>query len=117
MRKKIYGESRKDNCYFCTKHALGENSQGLPACKDHITEILPDKRCSCGEYLDIKKSKWGAFFVCKNCGPISLNKSLNLDSSGFKLNKKYRNENKPKIQYDKNRVYLIEELESLWDNE
>ncbi|MCB9358920.1 hypothetical protein H6503_03235 [Candidatus Woesearchaeota archaeon] len=117
MRKKVYGESRKDTCYFCEKQAFGENSQGLPACKDHVSEILEDKRCTCGEYLDIKKSKWGAFFVCSNCGPISLSKSQNMDGSGFKLNKKYRNEGKPKLQYEKGRVYHMHELEALWDKE
>jgi len=110
---KKYGESRKDKCMFCEAQATTENSQGLPACIKHNNEELEDKRCVCGEWLDIKKSKWGAFFLCNKCGPISINKGMNMGSSGFKLNKKYREPEKPKSKYE-DRVYTIQELERMW---
>lgn len=123
---KKYGESRQDACMFCDKQALTENSQGLPTCIDHKQNTINDAKCACGEYLDVKKSKWGAFFLCSNCGAISIKKYLELKSItsdtvnstnaqtnlGYKLNKKYR---KKEIKYS-DRIYTIQELVKLWDN-
>lgn len=109
---KKYGESRNDKCMFCEGQATTENSQGLPACNKHSKDELEDKRCTCGEYLDIKKSKWGAFFLCSKCGPVSISKASNMSAQGFKLNKKYREPEKKKEYED--RLYTIQELERLW---
>ncbi len=110
---KKYGESRNDKCIFCDAQATTENSQGLLSCPKCKSKTMEDKRCVCGEYLDIKKSKWGAFFLCHKCGPISISKAMNMGSSGFKLNKKYREpEKKPKYE---DRLYTIQELERMWD--
>ena len=116
--RKTYGQSKQEKCYFCGQTALSENSQGLPACKNHKENILEDKKCVCGEFLDIKKSKWGAFFVCPNCGPISLNKSEEMEgmakSGNYNINKKYRK--KIPLKYDHGRIYTIDELEMLWED-
>lgn len=120
--RKVYGESQDTKCLFCDKQATTQNEQGLPSCNAHTSSKLEDIRCNCGAYLDIKQSKWGAFFVCENCGSLSLQKGLSLrnnaaqSNTGFKLNKKYRQEKTKKVEYDSRRVYTIEELESLWSN-
>lgn len=116
--RKVYGQSRQERCYFCDKTALSENSQGLPACKDHKDKVLEDKKCACGEYLDIKKSKWGAFFLCSHCGPISLKKSEEMEDlmkkGTFNINKRYRE--KVPLKYDHGRIYTIDELEKMWED-
>lgn len=114
--RKVYGQGKQEICAFCGAKAFSENSQGLPVCASHKKKLMEDKKCVCGEYLEIKKSKWGAFYVCKNCGPVSLSKASDTDTSGYKLNKKFRKNIKPKeIKYEKNRIYTIKELEALWD--
>lgn len=125
--RKVYGQSKQESCAFCGGKAFSENSQGFAVCNAHKTKVMEDKKCVCGEYLDVKKSKWGAFFLCSKCGPISLSKanSAAIEEPGFKLNKKYREEkkavekeisNKPKpVNYEKDRVYTLDELEALWD--
>lgn len=90
MRKKIYGQSQNTSCIFCGAIATATNGQGLPACIKHTTQELEDIRCTCGEWLDIKQSKWGAFFTCVNCGAVSLQKGLSMKDVGGKLNKKFR---------------------------
>ncbi len=74
--KKVYGEHSNSTCLFCNKVAITKNEQNVPVCKDHIKSILNDFKCSCGEYLDIRESKYGIFFICMNCGPVSLKKAL-----------------------------------------
>jgi hypothetical protein len=119
MRRKIYGQSKSDTCAFCNKMATVENSQGFPTCVIHKQENMPEKKCICGEYLDVKKSKWGPFYLCKNCGPLSPRKVEEMAKGDFKLNKKLREKTKqPKNQepiYDVNKVYTLDELEMLWE--
>ena len=89
--KKIYGLSRKENCYFCSKSATTLNSQGVPSCINHKENTVEKRRCVCGFDMEVKKGKYGPFFLCQNCGPKSFEKAENMDTQGFKLNKKYRN--------------------------
>jgi predicted RNA-binding Zn-ribbon protein involved in translation (DUF1610 family) len=118
MPRKIYGQSRDDKCVFCSIQASVKNSQGFPTCISHKNKVMDDKKCTCGEWMDIKQSKWGAFFLCPNCGPRSLSKTENMETTGYKLNKKFRNENvvRKKINYDPNKLYTIDELEMMWGN-
>jgi hypothetical protein len=112
FHRKVYGESKQNICVICRKAAFTENEQGLPVCNDHKGQHLEDKKCACGSYMDIKKSKWGAFFLCPNCGPISLSKVMAIGEEtgcGYKLNKKYR-----KPEYNKERVYTLDELDKMW---
>lgn len=117
--RKVYGQSKDNLCAFCDNRALSENSQGLMVCKEHKNEVMQDTKCVCGEYLEIKKSKWGAFYLCKNCGPMNMKKGSEMDGDGYKLNKKYRDkkikDKEKKIKYEKDRVYGISELEDMWD--
>ena len=76
----------------------------------------------CGEYLDIKKGKFGAFFLCSQCGPVSIRKSMGMDEEGFKLNKKFRKEKSTNPESPDNKpsppapekVYTLDELRKMW---
>ena len=76
--KKVYGKSRVDSCSFCGKIVTTENKQGVPVCSNYKNKFL-DLKCACGELLDIRKGKFGAFCTCINCGAISLNKALSMN--------------------------------------
>lgn len=118
-KKKIYGQSKQETCEFCGKTALLKNSQGLTVCSEHSKSVLEGKKCACGEMMQVKESKWGAFFLCKNCGPISTKKANeNLDNSEYNINKKYRKqpvEAKPKT--DENKIMTLDELEEYFSKE
>jgi hypothetical protein len=79
--QKRYGQSKVLKCPFCNNTATTESSQGLPVCSNHKKNELPDIRCACGSWLEIKKGKWGAYFNCINCGNINLKKGLELSSN------------------------------------
>jgi hypothetical protein len=122
FRKKIYGQSKEELCAFCGKIALCKNSQGLTVCSDHTKKVLEGKKCACGEIMQVKESKWGAFFLCKNCGPVSLKKAKeDADNSDYNINKKYRKkpaEAAPKKQEQKDneeKIYTLDELKELWN--
>jgi hypothetical protein len=122
--KKVYGQSKDNLCAFCDNRASTENSQGMMVCRDHKDKLMEETKCVCGEWLDIKKSKWGAFYVCSNCGPMNMKKGNDMKSdtaqdSGFKLNKKYQDkkdeEKEKNIKYEEDMIYTLGELESIWD--
>ncbi|MFH2020923.1 MAG: hypothetical protein ABIJ34_05885 [archaeon] len=75
---KRYGLSRDDKCTFCEKKALVKNKQHLLVCKAHKDSMLPDIRCSCGSWLELKDGKFGPYFVCMNCGNMNLKKGLDI---------------------------------------
>lgn len=77
--KKIYGHNRKDICPFCGKQATTKNSQGYGVCLKHKNAVMEDMRCACGEYLDIKEGKYGLFFLCMSCGPMSQSKAFEIN--------------------------------------
>ena len=83
--KKIYGASQKTSCPFCGDTATTTNFQKIPVCLAHKHEELNDLKCACGDWLDIKFGKFGPFFVCMNCGPISFSKGLDLNGYPLKV--------------------------------
>jgi len=82
MRKKVYGQSQTKACPFCGKLATTKNSQGVETCIDHKSKSMDGMVCSCGSVLQPKEGKYGAFFLCFNCGPISMKKALEMNSGG-----------------------------------
>ncbi|MBR9699861.1 hypothetical protein GOV09_05375 [Candidatus Woesearchaeota archaeon] len=72
---KKYGFSRKINCPFCQKPSLTENQQGVPVCIQHKNKVLEIK-CLCGDWLDIRKGKFGGYGKCMKCGNVNLSKVL-----------------------------------------
>src|SRR3989344_3706101 len=85
---KRYGESKIDNCAFCSKQGIVKNKQGLIVCSVHKDSILPEIKCVCGNYLELKTGKFGPYFNCLNCGNINLKKGLEMfESMQHKQNK------------------------------
>ena len=74
--QKVYGQSKDTNCLFCGKLATTKNEQEVPVCLDHKNAKLNDFKCACGEWLDLRTSKYGIFFTCMNCGTVSRAKAL-----------------------------------------
>ena len=74
--RKTYGQSKVSTCPFCGDKAFGTNSQGVPVCKKHTMEKMPDIKCTCGEWLDLKVGKWGPFYTCFNCGIIKMQRAM-----------------------------------------
>ncbi|MCB9361851.1 hypothetical protein H6504_00305 [Candidatus Woesearchaeota archaeon] len=85
-----YGESKIDSCAFCDKQGIYTNSQNLRVCKDHTHSIMKDVQCICGKYMELKKTKNSAFFVCPDCGPQKIQRLKEFQTGEFKLNKKFR---------------------------
>ena len=81
--KKVYGESRRDNCPFCGQLAVTENSQGIPVCVEHKKGVLDDLKCVCGSWLDVRKGKFGPYFFCMNCGNINFKRGLEMNDKAI----------------------------------
>lgn len=76
LKKKHYGNYQIPKCFFCGNGATQKNNDGLPVCKnDRDKSMMTNPVCpNCRGFMELKKSKYGMFFVCINCGPISLAK-------------------------------------------
>jgi hypothetical protein len=77
---KRYGQSKIDKCPFCDKNAVTENSQGVPVCASHKSEVLQNLKCVCGRFLETRKGKFGAYFNCMNCGNINFKKAMEMNT-------------------------------------
>lgn len=76
---KRYGQSKIDPCPFCGRTATVKNNQDVPVCDKHKNTPIPDLKCSCNSYLDLRNGKFGAYFHCMNCGNINMRKALALN--------------------------------------
>ena len=76
---KRYGQSKTEICPFCGKNGVTHNSQGISVCTKHKNEELSDLKCVCGEWLDVKKGKWGPYFSCMRCGNINFKKAMEMN--------------------------------------
>ena len=85
---KRYGESKTVTCPFCSKQALTKNKQKIPVCQTHVNDIIPEIKCVCGSYLELKEGKFGPFFTCINCGAVNFKKGMEmLEQNRFKQQK------------------------------
>jgi hypothetical protein len=73
---KRYGQSSVASCPFCGGQAFAKNDQNVPCCTKHKHLKLPDLKCICGGWLDQRESKFGVFFTCMKCGPVSFSKMM-----------------------------------------
>ena len=69
--RKVIGQYQTPECPFCGKRALAVNSQKVPVCVEHKNKLIPEKRCSCGSWLDLRHGKYGPYFNCIKCGNLS----------------------------------------------
>ncbi|MBN2111999.1 hypothetical protein JW707_02760 [Candidatus Woesearchaeota archaeon] len=83
MRNKVYGSYRIDRCPFCSRQAVTKNDEGVPVCSSHREQKLPDLKCICGDYLDLKTGKFGAYFSCFRCGNVSWQKAKSYNQEIF----------------------------------
>jgi len=77
--RKVYGSYKVETCPFCNKQGTVRNPQGVTVCIDHQSNLIPDKRCACGEWLELKLGKWGPYFQCINCGNKNFRKFMEGD--------------------------------------
>ncbi len=78
---KRYGESKETRCPFCGKLATAKNAQGIPVCAQHKAKSMPEMRCSCGEWLELRTGRFGPYFFCLHCGNINFRKGLDMNPS------------------------------------
>jgi hypothetical protein len=76
---KRYGHSKVDSCPFCNKIGTVKNNQGVSVCENHKNSAIQDLKCVCGDYLDLRNGKYGAYFNCMNCGNMNMNKVLSMN--------------------------------------
>lgn len=76
FRRKVYGSYKIEKCPFCDKQGTTKNSQDITVCLDHKNEVLEEKKCVCGEFLELKSGKFGPYFYCINCGNKNFNKVM-----------------------------------------
>ncbi len=84
FRKKIYGASQSLSCPFCGKQSITKNEQGVPVCLAHTKSMLGDLKCLCKGWLDLKEGKYGVFALCFKCGPMNLNRALEINPNSTK---------------------------------
>ncbi|MBD3248731.1 hypothetical protein GF336_01680 [Candidatus Woesearchaeota archaeon] len=75
---KRYGQSKENVCPFCGKNAVTENKQGIPVCMKHKEKFI-DAKCMCGNWLDVRKGKFGPYFFCIRCGNINFRKGMEMN--------------------------------------
>ena len=78
---KRYGQSRINKCPFCGRDAFSQNSQKIPVCNEHKDNMLKDMKCACGSWLDMREGKYGVFYTCLSCGPVNMNKALEINNA------------------------------------
>jgi transcription elongation factor Elf1 len=101
--RKAYGLSKVEKCPFCNATALSVNKQGVPVCREHM-KLDVNMKCACGQWLDIKKSKWGAFALCSKCGPMSIAKAMALNPLEKEPEKEIPDKNKsPPVKSSRDR--------------
>lgn len=81
--KKVYGQSQQLQCPFCGGQATVKSEQGLPVCHRH-TKLEINLKCACGDWLDVKEGKYGTFYLCMKCGPISPKKMFEINDLPLK---------------------------------
>ena len=79
--KKTYGLSRVNICPFCTSMATIKNKQGVPVCQKHLKNSIEERKCSCGNWLELLSGKWGPYFRCQNCGNMNFKKAMNMEQN------------------------------------
>ncbi len=80
---KRYGATQLSRCPFCEKQAISKSKQGIPVCTKHKDKNLPEMKCDCGSYLDLRDGKFGAYFACIKCGNKNFNRVLESNREAF----------------------------------
>lgn len=78
MSRKVYGSYKTETCPYCGITATAKNKIGVPVCTKHISTDSLDIKCVCGSWLDPKEGKFGFFFLCEKCGPVSFSRAMEM---------------------------------------
>lgn len=100
MPRKVYGQSQTALCPFCRSIAMSKNPQNVPTCTKHNQVRIPEVKCICGRWLDMRESKFGVFFTCGSCGPVSFAKMLQVNGDML-----FKTPTQPKV-YERERPIL-----------
>ena len=115
---KQYGQSKIENCPFCGNRATTTNNQDVPVCQKHKDKDMVDLKCICGEWLDIKKGKYGPYFFCMQCGNISFSKAIEVNPQVMEQDKeddnKFKSENKVNTEKPSEKSYDIKERKEIF---
>lgn len=95
---KRYGQSKSNKCPFCGIEAVFHNSQGIPVCRKHRDLSLNDLKCMCGESLESRTGKFGAYFYCMNCGNVNFKRAIEVNEG--RLNRQKEPELKQKKKFE-----------------
>jgi ribosomal protein L37AE/L43A len=82
MWRAKYGESTMSACPICGRPAIVRNDQGIPVCVDHKRSSVSGKCPMCSGDLELRDGKFGKFFLCGKCGPVSMKKA-EMQSGGY----------------------------------
>ena len=97
---KRYGQYKEEKCPFCDDRAIAKNKQGLNVCTKHKDEEIPDIKCVCGSYLELRTGKYGPYFNCINCGNLNLKKGLEMKEFKSNIQQKIKvNQSEPKDEF------------------
>jgi hypothetical protein len=78
--RKVYGQSKADNCAFCGSIATQTTESGVLVCRHHREQKLEEIKCTCGSWLEQRSGKFGPYFNCLNCGNVNFNKAMEMKS-------------------------------------
>ncbi|MBI2139226.1 hypothetical protein HYU13_06560 [Candidatus Woesearchaeota archaeon] len=84
---KRYGQSRVEHCIFCGKTGVLRNKEGMTVCMSHKESRLPEMKCACGKWLELRNGKFGSYFRCFDCGNISMKKVLDMNPLSKEIQK------------------------------
>jgi hypothetical protein len=82
--RKVYGQSSIAACPFCGGASYAKNGQGVAVCMKHKDLNLPDLKCVCGGWLDIREGKFGTFYTCMKCGAINQQKMMLVNADAIR---------------------------------
>ena len=71
--------SKIDECPFCQQQATTLTKQGITVCNKHKDSILNEMKCFCGQWLELKKGRYGFYFNCLGCGNINKKKVFEIN--------------------------------------
>ncbi len=98
---KRYGQSRINKCPFCGRDAFSQNSQKIPVCNEHKDNMLKDMKCACGSWLDMREGKYGVFYTCLSCGPVNMNKALEINNASKNKDLPYKIQRPKSVSIEK----------------
>ena len=76
---KKYGSYQTPLCPFCSRQAIAKSAEGVPVCSSHKDQKLPELKCGCGEYVDLRDGKWGPYFSCIRCGNVNFSRIIEMN--------------------------------------